>query len=195
MFNINVNHEFKAYETGQYSGVGVLKNHSKQLNEDDNNYYIVQQSNGVNEDSKRLGVWTFDVKRTLKRDDVIYVWLAVQHHHKIHRNSLDPIKLNMLDERNGSPSKPLNSSDCKLSISEMLRTTEKLCAGQLIFEDNFDRFESKHWTEEIRIPLSQYDAEFVLYNSSTEVSNSHLKIQAYPYGDDIRSGSLDLGAR
>lgn len=69
------------------------------------------------------------------------------------------------------------------------------CRDDLIFSDNFDNFNSKYWLNEIRIPPTINDAEFVLYNGTLGVENGVLKIEASLNRLNLKKDIIELGSR
>lgn len=61
-----------------------------------------------------------------------------------------------------------STTNCELSITTVKGI--KACKGQLIFEENFNNFDSKKWKKEVRIGLDSEDAEFVTYHNNPDVS-------------------------
>lgn len=179
-FNVNVNRKFEKFEVGQYYGIANLE-------------YNNNEPTIANNHNK---IWSFHVKRNTNMNDVVYAWIAVQYNNRYFNKPLPPLAFGS-ETYSESSSKPstANNKNCQPSITEIYRRRQSLCKGELLFDENFDEFDRNIWNEEIRIPLAQYDAEFVLYNGTTHVRDGNLEINAQLYFDDIRHGSIDLGTR
>uniref|UniRef100_A0A1B0AJE4 Uncharacterized protein n=1 Tax=Glossina pallidipes TaxID=7398 RepID=A0A1B0AJE4_GLOPL len=190
-FNVNVNREFKNFEAGQYTA-GVL--------------------------AATNDAWGFDVKRKLRNNDVVHVWVGVQFENLIYRNRISPIyiingqasslppEMEQLQTTSSAPptppSPPKPSSEaqnknqgCQSTITELPVTKKNLCRGDLIFEDNFDVLLYNNWNPEVRMPREADDSEFVIYNNSLVIDSGILKITARLNPADIRNGAIDLEER
>ncbi|XP_067647357.1 gram-negative bacteria-binding protein 1-like isoform X3 [Eurosta solidaginis] len=196
-FNINRNRPFKAFEPGEFS----------------------DRIRTPASDNR----WSYESRRRLQDDDVIYIWTDVQHYKMRYRSMSPPIKVRealnggSIDELNeNNPTYDNNDTttttmesfeidprydNCEESVTIMSNRLVQ-CKGQLIFEDNFDgtALDMSRWRYEVRLPLDTADAEFVLYDTNAELSNGLLKIEPHLWGNDrpdadIRRGELNLGAR
>lgn len=192
-YNVNINRPFRGFEAGQY--VGAV-------------HHPIDN------------VWPYKIKRKLNDDDMIYVWVGVQHGNIIHRNHVDAVRFsddvrpiyndNAVTVQSGMDTtirqpttrrpppirystEPANTA-CQLSITQ-LAIPGDFCKGDVLFEDHFDTLVSNKWNPEIRIPLAQDDAEFVVYNDTTTIENGILKISAHLYWGNIRRGFIDLAER
>lgn len=186
---MNINKPFKSFESGQLSGlVGMPKNHQ----------------------------WSHEFERSLDDTDLVYVWLAVQHNKVVFRNKQGPFIIGAIRDPNfklpeaiteepdtvtpatepdTQPSEPNGNKQCMTSITELPVGDNKHCKGDLLFEDNFDNFNNRRWTNEVRLPVDSTDFEFVLYNGTAYAENGVLKIPATLYPGNITTGTIALGNR
>ncbi|XP_011188964.1 gram-negative bacteria-binding protein 1 isoform X2 [Zeugodacus cucurbitae] len=186
-FNINRNRPFKAFEQGEFSG---------------------RVSTPI--DNR----WIFESKRHLRDDDTIYIWTDVQFNKNRFRAMSTPIvvsetltDINEVINDNKStvttetpPAIDPRTEKCEPALTKI--RDRNVCRGELLFEENFNGNELNvtRWRYEVRLPLDNADAEFVLYDTNAEITNGLLKIEPHIWGNDspdadIRRGSLNLGAR
>ncbi|KAM7358144.1 gram-negative bacteria binding protein 1 [Cochliomyia hominivorax] len=189
-FHVNINKEFRSFESGQLIGTVSMPRNQK---------------------------WSHEFSRSLKTTDILYIWLSVQHNRLIFRDKKEPISVEAFKSGNpnyristtsASPSDDLDSATnkavdinleskiCRPTISEVPKIYGgPYCRDDLMFSDNFDNLNTRYWTNEIRFPPTIDDAEFVLYNGTLGVENGILKIEATPNNRNIKKDSIDLGPR
>ncbi|XP_065362114.1 gram-negative bacteria-binding protein 1-like [Calliphora vicina] len=190
-FNVNINKEFRSFETGQLTGMASEPIYEK---------------------------WTAEFDKALKDTDLVYVWLAVQHNRLIFRDKQEPIsveafkagnpnyRISTTTESGGDISTDtstkknidvnLENKICRPTVTQVPKSFGgPYCRDDLIFSDNFDTLNTKYWTNEIRFPPTIDDAEYVLYNGSLAVEDGVLKIEAYLNDQHLRQDSIDLGER
>ncbi|KAI8117282.1 Gram-negative bacteria-binding protein 1 [Lucilia cuprina] len=191
-FHVNINKEFRSFETGQYSGTASIPQNKK---------------------------WTVEFDKKLQDKDIVYVWMAVQHNRLIFRDKKDPISVEAF--RSGNPNYritttapdtsgesstesstkgtidvTLENKICRPTVSEVPRSFGgPYCRDDLIFSDNFDTLNTKYWTNEVRFPPTIDDAEFVLYNGTANVEGGILRIEASLNSKNLKKDTIDLGHR
>uniref|UniRef100_A0AAU8BSM0 Beta-1,3 glucan binding protein (Beta-GBP) isoform X3 n=1 Tax=Hypothenemus hampei TaxID=57062 RepID=A0AAU8BSM0_HYPHA len=101
---------------------------------------------------------------------------------------------------------PSSSADCDVPSETIAsgthyKPTDKLCPGDLLFEDQFDSFDLTKWQHEITLAGGgNYEFEYYLNNRTNSfVQDGHLHINptylSDDYGEDfLYSGTLDLGS-
>ncbi|TMW49583.1 hypothetical protein DOY81_005326 [Sarcophaga bullata] len=187
-FHVNINKEFRSFEAGQLTGIASLPRNKK---------------------------WSYEFERKLKDNDIVYIWLAVQHNHLIFRDKKDPISVEafksgnpvytistsspVIDKVTDKPvTNPINidkeNKICHPTISEVSRGGP-YCKNDLLFGDEFEIFNPQYWVNEVRIPPTIDDAEFVLYNGTARVDNGILRIDASKNILNLKRDSIDLGLR
>lgn len=188
-FNVNINKEFRSFESGQLTGLANMPQNER---------------------------WSYEFNRNLQDSDIIYIWLAVQHNRLVFRDMKDPISVGAfrsgnknfiitttprttttetVTEETSTIKKPIDATKiCSTSITE-LQNPRNFCKGDLIFEDNFNIFNEEYWTNEVLIPPTTNDAEFVLYNGTFGIEGDLLKINANLNDRNIKKDSIDLGER
>ncbi|CAF4926127.1 unnamed protein product [Pieris macdunnoughi] len=172
VFQGNVNRNINVNDVGQISGE------------------VIKPTNGA---------WVFeDPTISLKPGDVINYYVFVTRERKGYVNDNLTFTVTELVDPS-SPAKP-SSPDCKSTVTEV--AGGKVCAGQVIFEDNFDRLQDL-WYIEQYIP-DQPDYPFVSYqrppkSQTVAVDNGYLRIAPQLQQDlagfsnsSILSGTLDL---
>lgn len=187
-FHVNINKEFRAFETGQLIGTVSMPRNKK---------------------------WSFEFPRSLKDTDILYIWIAVQHNRLIFRDKKEPISVEAF--KSGNPNYRISTTTeapeetsttkgpidvsienkiCRPTISEVPKSFGgPYCRDDLIFSDNFDTLNTQYWTNEIRFPPTTDDAEFVLYDGRVGVENGILKIDAIVNNKNIKKDTIDLGSR
>ncbi|XP_044256880.1 beta-1,3-glucan-binding protein-like [Tribolium madens] len=141
------------------------------------------------------GRWTFyDPYAKLKLGDRLYYWTYVDYFDG--KNKLGYTKddqefvVSQLLDKKGSPSTPLVPkpapeeetlpSGCKASAT--ISKHQKMCKGEEIYSENFDKLKPDLWTPEIKY-AGKPDFEFVLYTDRKEilsVVNNELVIRPIP---------------
>ncbi|CAK1544893.1 unnamed protein product [Leptosia nina] len=145
------------------------------------------------------GVWVYeDPSISLKPGDVISYYTYVTRDRKGYVNdNLSFTVTELVDPSRPNPS----TRDCKATVTEVAGA--KACAGQVVFEDNFDSFREDLWYIEQYIP-EQPDYPFVSYqrpprSDVVSIKDGNLRIapqllinQPGYSNNSVLSGSLDL---
>nr|AGT95925.1 beta1-3 glucan recognition protein [Ostrinia furnacalis] len=151
------------------------------------------------------GRWVYDnPDAQLKVGDVVnyYVFVSVNREGFV-KDGLT-YTITEFSSRSGNPTgpNPTPTPDCRPSATRI--RGGKACAGQTIFEDNFDSFKDDLWQIEQYIPINHPEFPFVSYqrlspNGPVSVSGGFLHIapklqQTLPgfNNESIYTGSLDL---
>ena len=188
-FHVNINKEFRSFEAGQLTGIASMPRNKK---------------------------WSYEFERKLKDTDIVYIWLAVQHNRLIFRDKKEPISVEAFKSGNPvytiSTISPVTDSEvtdkpttnpinidkvnkiCHPTISEVPRGGP-YCKNDLLFGDEFEIFNPQYWVNEVRIPPTIDDAEFVLYNGTAYVDGGILKIDAMKNIMNLKRDSINLGNR
>lgn len=151
----------------------------------------------------RDGRWTFEDRGIkLRKGDTIYYWLHVVYE-GLGYNLLDQSH-HVTDFYNYDGSLAITGDEtgpCRPSITKLVGTggERATCAGQLLFEDQFDNLNATRWRKN-ELMAGAPDYEFVVYLDSEEnvkVENGQLRItptlMEMKYGKQfVRRGNLNL---
>ncbi|EDV98027.1 gram-negative bacteria-binding protein 1 [Drosophila grimshawi] len=163
------------------------------------------------------GRWQHDfVRAPLRAHDTVYIWTNVQHGNAIYRDQALPQQVCQLAGdylpanctlRISTPrSNLVHVTSPSLPCGEESETvvspppTNPTCKGKLIFEEDFDTLNESLWLHEVRAPLDNADAEFVLYDGKARIRSGQLIIEpklwsSYRPDLHITNAHLDLSDR
>ncbi|XP_012523049.1 beta-1,3-glucan-binding protein-like [Monomorium pharaonis] len=147
----------------------------------------------------RNGQWTYQDRHTqLKRDDIIYYWIHVVYQglgYNLVDQSYRVIDFYNYDGTLYIGDTAQSSQNCTTTSTTWIFENDgrrQACPHQLIFEENFDNFNSAKWNE-IKRFAGLPDSEFVVYMTNDVMDTSDGKLRIKPilletkYGRDFVS--------
>ncbi|XP_055855485.1 beta-1,3-glucan-binding protein-like [Episyrphus balteatus] len=187
-FNVKINQRINIYQPGDFAAI------------------ITERTDNV---------WAFDnINSRVKVGDQINYWVHVRFGNgKILREiGVVRVSANTMEISNTCPEIESQQQQCpavdggKVECEKSPTTIngKQMCRNELLFEDHFDRLDWSKWNQEVRIPQSSDDGQFVMFLNKPKncfARNGQLHIipslASEVLGNDLkkfRTGSYQIGA-